>query len=282
MAGEDRIGAGLRYIYFGVPNASGYLQGTSATPTANGTIQRMQRLRGAQLFPLTIPDVDRLNVSGDDEPLVQFIFASESLPSGNMGLAVHDMDFDALIQGTKVEPIGNIRAGALAPGGQTYPTLMMLIMREAKKFQGATKGIAAWEGVFLPAVQLSPLGQEYQQRAFSPYQYAIALSKASRAPYGATYTELARGTTEMAIEPLDLDYPLEIYGGFGNGVATSFALDTAPVAADGSSTSVFLNGVKQAYTTNYTVSGLSLVFGVAPGSGVHIGYMQEVNAANLS
>lgn len=282
MAGENRIGAGLRWIYYGIPNSSGYLQGTTTTPATNGTMQRMTRLRGGQTFPLTLADPERVPVSGDDEPLVQFTFPGEALPSGNMGLAVHDMDFDALIQGTKVETIGDIRAGALAPGGLVFQPIMLLIMREAKKFEGSTKGVLTWEAVLLPSVEVTALGPEWTQRTFTPYNYAVSLSKASRALYGGTYTELLRGTTELAIEPFDLENPIEIYGGFGNGAAVNYTLDTAPVSADGSKTHVYLNGVKQAYTTNYTISGKTLVFAVAPGSGVHIGYMQEVAAADLS
>lgn len=282
MAGENRIGAGLRYIYYGIPNSSGYLQGTTTTPATNGTMQRMQRLRGGQTFPLTLTEPERVPVSGDDEPLVQFTFPGEALPSGNFGLAVHDMDFDALIQGTLVETIGDIRAGALAPGGQIFQPIMLLIMREAKKYEGNVKGVQTWEAVLLPSVEATPLGPEWTQRTFNPYNYAISLSKAARALYGATYTEGLRGTTELAIEPFDLENPIEIYGGFGNAVATTYALDTAPVSADGAKTHVYLNGVKQAYTTNYTISGKSLIFVAAPGSGVHIGYMQEVSAAGLS
>lgn len=282
MAGEDRIGAGLRWIYYGVPNSSGYMQGNSITPATNGTIQRMNRLRGAQLVPLTLPDPEVLPVSGDDEPLVQFTFSAEGLPSGSMGLAVHDLDFDALVQGTLTEIIGNIKFGAMSPGGQVRQPLMFLIMREAKKYEGNTKGVTAWEGTFLNSVEISPSGSEWAQRAFNPYNYFMTLSKAARAPYGATYTELLRGTTEMPIDPFFSDNPIEVYGGFGNGVATSYALSNPPVSADGTYTSVFLNGVKQAYTTNYTISGSSLVFGSAPGSGVHIGYMQEVLASALS
>lgn len=283
MTGENRAGAGLRYIFFGFANASGYLQGTSpTTPAANGTIQRMQRLRGAQTFPMTLPEVERVNADGDDETLLQFTFPGVGLPSGNFGLAIHDMDFDAAIQGTLVESIGDIRAGAIAPGGQTFSNVMLLIMRESKKFDGNVKGVTAWEAALLPSLEISQLGSEWTSRTFTPYNYSVSLSKAARALYGATFTELLRGTTEMAIEPFDLENPIEIYGGFGNGAATTFALDTAPVSADGSKTHVYLNGVKQAYTTNYTISGKSLIFPVAPGSGVHIGYMQEVLAASLS
>lgn len=282
MAGEDRIGAGLRAIYYGVPNSSGYMQGVTTTPATAGTIQRMQRLRGARVVPLSLPDPEVLPVSGDDEPLVQFTFSAENLPNGSMGLAVHDLDFEALVQGTLTETIGNIKFGAISPDGQIRQPLMFMIIRESKKFEGNVKGIVGWEGAFLNSVEVSPVGSEWEQRAFNPYNYFMVLSKGARAPYGATYTELLRGTTSMPIDPFFSDNPIEVYGGFGDGVTTSYALSNPPVSADGTYTSVFLNGVKQAYTTNYTISGSSLVFVSAPGSGVHIGYMQEILAANMS
>lgn len=282
MAGENRVGAGFRYIYYGVANPSGYLQGNSNTPASNGTIEPMLRLRGARTFPVEVPDRDRLPVSGDDEPLVAFDFASENLPSGVMATAIRNQGFEALIQGTLEETIGDLRAGALAASGTDSENMILLLMREAKKFDGAVKGVGAWEILMLPSSTIAPLGSSWEQRTFNPYNYAITASKAARAPYGATYTEGLRGTTEMALEPIEADNPIMIEGGFGDGAETDYVLSYAPVAETAAKVHVYLNGVKQAYTTNYSVSGLTLTFLVAPGSGVHIGVMYEVSASALS
>lgn len=282
MTGEARIGAGFKYIFYGVANSSGYLQGNSASAASNGTIQPLLRLRGARTFPVQIPDRDRINVSGDDEPLATFSFASEQLPQGVLATAVRDLDFEALIQGTLAESIGDLQLGALGPSGQSNLTMMLLMMREAKKFEGSTKGVGAWEILMIPACEITPLGSEWEQRTFQPYNYSISLSKAARALYGATYTEALRGTTELALEPVFGDNPIMIEGGFGNASQQAFTLTYTPAAASGSKVLVFVNGVKQAYTTNYTVSGKTLTFVSAPASGAHIGIMYEVSASELS
>jgi hypothetical protein len=285
MAGEDRIGAGYKAIYVGRVNANGYMSGNISAEASNGQLLRMTRLRGAQTFPVSIPDDERVPVPGDDEILVTHTFASGELPSGVMGLAVHNMDFDALAQGTLVEPIGDLRAGAMVPTGRVNSTLCFFMMREAKKYEGNIKGTAAWEWLLVPSCEATPLGVEWQTRTFQPYNYGIAISKSSRAPYGATYTEGLRGTTEMALEPIDADYPGEIYGGFGDGATTSFNLTTAPIFADGNKTHLYINGVKKTYgagAAGYTISGATLIIGTAPASGAHIGYMQEIAASALS
>lgn len=282
MAGEDRIAAGFRYAYYAVADANGYMQGNSASAASNGTIQPMVRLRGARTLPVQVPERDRVPVSGDDEPLVTFSFASEELPNGVLGMAVRDLDFEALAQGTLAEIIGDLKAGALNPGGQANPTMMLLLQREAKKFEGNTKGPAGWEVLLIPASEITPLGSEINQRQFNEYQYAISISKAARAIYGATYTEGLRGTTEMAIEPIFSDNPIMIEGGYGDGATTIYTLSYTPVAGTAAKLHIYVNGVKRALSTNYTVSGRTVTFTVAPASGAHIGIMYEVSASALS
>lgn len=282
MAGEDRIGAGFRYIYYGVADSSGYLQGNGATAAANGTIQPMLRLRGARTFPVTIPERDRVSVSGDDEPLVTFSFASEQLPNGVMATAVRSLDFEALCKSTEVESIGDLRAGSMAAGGETSRTIMLLLQREAKKFQGATKGPASWEVILIPACEINPSGSEWEQRTFNPYNYSINMSKSGIAVYGASYTEASRGTSDMAIEPIEADNPIMIEGGYGDDAQTLFSLSYDPVASSAAKVHVYLDNQKQTYTTHYSVVAGVLTFITPPGDGVHIGVMYEVSAASLS
>lgn len=282
MAGEDRIGAGFKYIFYGVADSNGYLQGNNATPATNGTIQPMLRLRGARTFPVTIPERDRVPVSGDDEPLVTFSFASEQLPNGVMATAVRSLDFEALVKSTLVESIGDLRAGSMAAGGEVSRTMMLLLIREAKKYEGATKGPTGWEIVMIPSCEIAPAGAEWEQRTFNPYNYSINISKAGQGVYGGSYTEATRGTTELAIEPIEADNPIMIEGGYGNASEDDFALTYAPVAATAAKVHVWLNNVKQVYTTHYVVSGGGVHFVTPPGSGVHIGIMYEVAASALS
>lgn len=285
MTGEARIGAGFRYVYVGRSDSNGYLSGNIDSAVSRGSLLRMSRLRGAQTFPVQVPDRDRVPVSGDDEPLVTFSFASEELPNGVLAMAVRDLDFDALAQGTLAQNIGDLKAGALAPSGQANQALMFLLMREAKKYEGSTKGVTAWECLLIPSCEVTPLGAEWQQRTFTPYNYGLTVSKAARAIYGATYTEFARGTSEMALEPIDADNPIEIYAGLGDNATTSFSLSNPPVSADANKTHCYVNGIKLIYGSGagkYTVSGSTLIFGTAPSTDAQIQYMQEVSASVLS
>jgi hypothetical protein len=282
MAGEDRIGAGFKYIFYGVADSSGYLQGNSATAATHGTIQPMVRLRGARTFPVTIPERDRVPVSGDDEPLVTFSFPSEQLPNGVMSTATKSLDFEALCKSTSVESFGDLRAGSMAAGGEVSRTMMLLLQREAKKYEGATKGVAAWEIILIPSCEINPTGAEWEQRTFNPYNYSISISKAGIGVYGGSYTEATRGTTEVTLEPIEADNPVMIEGGYGDGATSGYTLNLEPVAATAAKVHVWLDNVKQTYTTHYTVTGTGLNFVSPPGDGVHIGVMYEVAASALS
>jgi hypothetical protein len=221
-------------------------------------------------------------VSGDDEPLVTFSFASEQLPNGVMASAVRSLDFEALCKSTLVETIGDLRAGSMAAGGEVSRTMMLLLQREAKKYEGSTKGPTAWEIIMIPACEINPAGAEWEQRTFNPYNYSINISKAGTAVYGASYTEALRGTNELALEPIEADNPVMIEGGYGDGAETGFTLAYTPVAASAAKVHVWLDNVKQTYTTHYTVTGTGLNFVSAPGDGVHIGVLYEVAASSLS
>ena len=79
-----RIGAGYKYNFYGVVNANGYVIGSNATGPTSGAAAGlgMGRLEGARTLPLGIPEGDTVPVSGDDEPMVNFDFDSETLPNG--------------------------------------------------------------------------------------------------------------------------------------------------------------------------------------------------------
>lgn len=279
MAGENQIAAGFKYVAYGVLNSSGIHIGNTLTGATAGsaTGHPMIRLRGARTVPVELTEPERLTVLGDNEPLVQFQFPGAELPSGILEMSVRDQSFEALIQGTREESIGDLTAGALGPSGTSTPDMCLLLMREAKKYEGAVKGVASWEILFVPQCQIVPLFSNFTQREFNPYRYSIVLSQSGRAPYGPTYTELTRGTQSMTLDPIVSDNPVWVEVWQGNGSQATWTLTYIPKTT--SKVYVYKNnGVRD---PGATVSGQTITNPVAPLTGQYVHALYEVDAANM-
>lgn len=275
---EARIGAGLNYVYYGVVDANGYLQGNSADgPSAGAQAgEGMTRLEGAQVFPIGVPEDEIITVLGDNEPLVTFKFPSAELASGVFEMAASDLDFEALVQGTKVEILGDLRHGLLSASGATSPTIALLIQNQSKKWASGARGTAAWEYVLLLAVEVTPLFKDVEQRTHSPYRYNVNLSKADRATYGATLSETTHGAEKAAYIVGESDNPVHLHAWQGNNAETAFTLTFTPKATG--KVYLFVNGVRQVDPGDYSVSGTTITFVAAPASASRIIAIYEVDA----
>jgi hypothetical protein len=280
---KQTIAAGFRLLWYGVIDSNGkFIGSTTTAPTAGtSTSGGLARLNGARTLPVGIPDPTNVVVTGDDEPLVSFEFDSENLPNGTFEMAVRDNTFEALVQGTKVESIGDIEMGVYDPKDRASQSMCMLLSRRAKSWYAGSKGVSKWENLFLPRVTVKPLGAAVEQRTFSPYQYAMNLSRSDRTGWSTVSNNL-HGTTAASIFPIDSDNPLHMMRATGDGATVAVTLDYEPVS--GAKSYVYVDDVKQTVTTDYTISGLTLTFeaGSTPANASVIVVLYEVAEADIT
>jgi hypothetical protein len=281
---KETIGAGFRYLWYGVNDSSGYFIGSTTTaPTAgNQSGSGMARLAGARTLPINIPEPSVELVTGDDEPLVTFEFDSETPISGTFEMAVRNNVFDALIQGTSLNTIqSDVEVSVLDPKDRDSQSMCMLLSRRAKSWQSGSKGVKKWENVYIPRCTIKPLFVDIQQRTFTPYQYAINLSRSDRTGWSTVSINL-HGTTAGSIFPIDSDNPLYLHRFTGDAAETAFTLTYAPVS--GAKTYVFVNDAVQTVITDYTVSSKTVTFeaGSIPASDAVIDILAEIDESNLS
>lgn len=240
-----RIGAGYDVIMFGVINDNGYLIGNTAGGAAAGakTGEAMLRLEGARTIPFEIGEDETLTVQGDNQALVQFSWENADLPAGVFEMSVKDLDYEALAQGSKVQPIGDIKVGVLMPSDVSQPDQCLLIQRKAKTWASGSRGTSVWEGFLILRTPVRPLGVTVTQREFNPYRYAITTSKGDRLPWGATLSEALHGTTKAPIIPFDSPNPIHIHSFQGNGAEDDFTVLYTPVSD--AKARVYANGVQQ-------------------------------------
>lgn len=281
MPASPRIAAGFDRIFYGVVNVSGFVIGYDLTGAVAGNIsgQGLRRLEGARTLPIGLPEDEIVTVTGDNEPKASFKFPGADLPSGVLDLAVRDMDFEALVQGTRVETIGDMSVGVLGPSGATNPDICLLLMRKSKKMGPGVRGVSAWEILFVPRCNISPLGVELTERQFNPYRYGINVSKSDRQPWGATFTTGVHGTTDAPFSPVESDNPVMLHTHIGDASRTLFNLAIPPKT--NAKVHIYENGVKQTVTTDYTQSGVATTHVGAPASGVVINTFYEVDESDL-
>jgi hypothetical protein len=279
---EGTIGAGFRYIYYGYVNSDGFVIGNTATGATAGAAagEPIKRIEGADTAPLGIPEDERTTVSGDDDPLVEFKWSAADLPSGVITTAVRDLDFEALALGTKVETIGDVDMGVHQPTGNTSATLMMFFQRRAKAWDPSDRGTAKWEFKMVPRSEITPLGSDWQQRTHNPYNYSLTTSKSDKKMWGATLTTGLNGTTSAPILPGDSDNPIFMDNYIGDNANQDYSLTHTPIS--NAKTHVYINGVKQTITTDYTLTGTSLSFVAAPGTDVVVNVWYETSEDNLN
>jgi hypothetical protein len=281
MPASPRIAAGFDRIFWGVVNTNGFVIGYDTTGAVAGNIsgQGLRRLEGARTLPVGVPEDEIVTVTGDNEPKTSFKFPSADLPSGVLETAVRDLDFEALVQGTRVETVGDMSVGTLAPSGSTNPDICLLLMRKAKKMGPGVRGVSAWEILFIPRCSITPLGAELTERQFNPYRYSINISKSDRLPWGATFTTALHGTTDVALVPVESDNPVMLHTHIGDASRVLFNLAIVPKT--NAKVNIYENGVKQTVTTDYTQNGVATTHTGAPASGVIVNTFYEVDESDL-
>lgn len=272
-----RIAAGFDYIFYGLTNSNGFLIGSTAAGASAGAGEGMERLEGARTIPVSIPEDEVVTVTGDNEPLVSFSFPAADLPSGVLEVAARNLDFEALVQGTKVAALGDLSIGGLAPSGAAKPDVALLLQRAAKKWAEGNRGGGGWEIALVMKSNIAPLFGEMTERAFNAYRYGINMSKSDKATWGASFIEGTHGFTNAPIITIESDNPMHIMAMQGNAVATTLALDFEPVSS--AKTLVFINGVRQ--IGNWSLSGQTITFNAAPASGAWVAVLYEVDEADL-
>lgn len=279
MTDTPRIAAGFDYIFWGVLDTSGRLKGNTADGASAGTIQGMTRLEGGRTMPIAPNEDEVVTVTGSNKPLVSFSFPSADLPSGVIETAVNNLTFNALVQGTKIQNVGDLAISGLGGGETSRPDIVLLMMRRAKSWKEGNRGSSDWEIRLALKTNVTPLGSAITERQFDPYRYSVNLSESDRAAWGMTFTETTHGFTTKPILEVEGDNPIHLMGGYGNNSAVAFTLDYTPKSS--AKVLVWLDGILKQITTHYTISGKTITFLSAPGSNVHIGVAYEVDAGDL-
>lgn len=277
----DTIGSGFRVVYAGLIDADGYLVGGYAAAAAGITGgSGMERVYGAKTINPSIPEPSTVTQTGDDGVLASEQFSSDSLPTGVLELGVHNSAFAAFVEGTIVDTIGGIELGLQGTNTADKPIAVLLLSRRARDLTGGRK----WENKIVPAASITDLGEDYTERAYTPYRYAFSANTTPRLPWGVLLNLTDNGATLAPILTPNADNPVMMHAFTGDAAQDDFILDFTPVSA--ADVHVYVEGVLKVLTTDYTVNlaTKTITFGVGdiPAADARIVVLYEYDAAEIA
>lgn len=223
--------AGVAYGFIGFIDSNGFFIGGATTAPSAGSSSGMLRIRGVQTASPTVPEPETVQVGGDDELISEFDFASIAQRTFTVDVAVGDLDLDALLQGTNVQTLAEIKYGALDVEGATFPNACIIFEGNSKKMNTGVVGQAAWTGTMIPLCTVRPLGRvAYNSREGAAYRLSVTPQSAQYYPWGITMSSANAGTSGMRYIPLEMENPIHMVAFTGNNSATEFTLDYTPIS----------------------------------------------------
>src|SRR5574338_571992 len=152
--------AGNANAWLGFIDSNGFLVGATTSAPANGTA-------GSGMIPLTgikeaapaVPEQDVVQSTGDDGLIAEFDFTNITSRSFVAEFAVGNLDLDALLQGTLVETVGEIKMTGLDVVNPAELNVCVIIQSRAKKQDAGVSGQKGWSGIIIPIATAKPLGR---------------------------------------------------------------------------------------------------------------------------
>jgi hypothetical protein len=226
------IAAGNTYAFMGFIDSNGFMVGSATTAPAGGAAgSPMIRITGIKTASPTVPEPEVVQVTGDDTLLGEFDFDSLTQRSFTIEVAVQDLEAEALLQGTNVETVAEIKLGALDILNSAELNACLIIQSRAKKQDAGAVGQKGWNGVIIPIATVKPLGRDtFAERGPAVFRYFVTPQIASNNPWGVTILDVNAGTTGLRYRPFTAENPVTMHAHTGNGALQSWTLNYQPIS----------------------------------------------------
>lgn len=256
--------AGLDRMFAGLVDSDGIFAGNDATPS-NGTDNGGWEVLGPNIFNITIPPLEKVNVTGNDGLITSFQFESDAETTVEFETGVGDMDVAAAADGKTLDVIDtNYTLFGLRPGLRTPQTMWITLNMQAKSQASGSLGVAHWLNMFFKGeVSLRNIANIQNKGAHS-WQWSVNIVPSDTYPWGEA---TADGDTYAAWIWAS-EYRMRLHRHQGDNSDDEMVLSDVPVSL--AKVSLWTNASILTRTTNYTLSGSTVTFdaGSVPGTGV--------------
>jgi hypothetical protein len=251
---EKLASAGLDSVHVGVLNSNSIFSGAAAAP-ANGDDSGALIMIGAQTADIQVPELERVNVEGNDGRLATFQFESGSETGFTFESGSVDFAIAALLQGTNVYALGDWDFNLIRPGTRTPISMAWIINTQAKSQAAASLNQAGFRVALIPKVEVTYLGPGgISNRNAHVNRFSAIINAAGSHFWGTALSEANEGDVKADAIEFWAENRLTAHAFIGDGVITTTVLDFTP-AGDHTTNkiAVWVDGVKQTATTDYTV-----------------------------
>lgn len=252
MSVTETIAAGFERLEFHVYNSSGFIAGPTGSLTAGAAGAAAGRIRAVKTMDLNIPDPEITNITGDNAFQGAFIWDPSQAPGFTIEAAINNPTYNGVFQETNVVTVGEVKLGALMPGGPTYPDVCLLAVSNAKSKDSGFGGLSKFTGVIVPKCNIVPLGRAgFNERGEATYRFRVVVNISDSNAWGETFLAPTWGTTEMPIQEWSADNRVSLHAfqqNSGNSVSAFGPLLYTPVTT--AKTKLYAN---RAALSGYTV-----------------------------
>ena len=258
------VPSGFDLIGYTIKNSDGYAIGGSGTLVAGDPDgSPMLRLVGAQTVDPSLPESETVTAIFDDGPGPSRIFAATDNPSSVIELGVVDFEAVARMIGGTVRSKAGAQFIVLGPTSIERPDLMMVFQHHSQSWAAGYKNAEQRGGVWVPSIQVDPLGYALNQRQYQVNRLKMTIGKSDKHVTGESMIAGVDGFTDGTTFPFQGPYAQWLHSFMGNNSVDEFNLVYTPLTP-ATLSEVYVNGVKQAYTTDYTIAAKVLTFVSAP------------------
>lgn len=276
------ISAGAAKVLYGAVDGTGYLIGSTATaPEAgNQAGSAMAELEGVKNFPFVPNAPERLNITGDDGVIGQFLWNPIELPTADATFAVSDQDFAALAMSTLSHALGGGQFLGIQPADVTYQDLCMIVSSQAKSRTTGSLGSSTWYNYLIMKANAYYQGRDvFAERGEAAFIYNLIANKSDAYPWGLAFSDVNNGDTEFVVMEFTWPYRPIIQRWTGNNSQTEFTLAKNIAEDSADNIIVYVNGVAATYAAGAPGAGEfgvtesttdSIVLGTAPAAAAKI------------
>lgn len=276
------ISAGAALVQYGCVDSTGYFIGGTGTAPAAGNADGLAllTLEGVKNFPFAPNAPERMNITGDDGAIGQFLWNPTELPTGDATFAVSDQDFGALAMSLVVHDLGGYSFLGIQPGDVTYRDLCLIVTAQAKSRTTASAGSSMFYNYLIMKANAYYQGRDaFNERTEAAFIYNLIANKSTNYPWGLAFSDANNGDTEFVVMEMTSGYKPTMHAYTGNNVLDTFNLGKN-IAEDAANNIIaYVGGVAQTWVTGAPGAGEfgitegatdTIVFGTAPGASAKV------------
>lgn len=264
-ASGNFLPTGLRRVQL-IPLTTGSTAARNGLPAASGSaLSEGFQIVGGKAYTLTIPDARIIAHTGDDRVLARDILPPLDTSTAELRVARGDFEILALLTGTNVTTVAEMKLIGHATDKQGYePQFGLLLYQQAID---TDTGAQSWRGFIIPKARIIPKPQGMQGDNPSEITFQVLPYTVTRHLWGVPFQALVEGFTETETVEIHAEGKPWIVYAVGNGSVSSFNFDPTRQAKSAGKVYVTVDGVEKTSGVDYTATVSGVTFTSPPASG---------------